>query len=104
MGAGVENYGVEYAPLKWALGSDGQVYLTGVLRLNAEKPVGSTLFTLPAAARPTFRKVLWIGNAQNVREGAVAVVERNGEVKAVTAFAAAAWVPAFEGVEFAKAH
>jgi hypothetical protein len=103
-GAEVENYGGEYAPLKWALGSDGQVHFTGVLKLNAEKPTGSTLFTLPAAARPTFRKVMWIGNAQNVREGALVAVEKDGEVKAVTGFGAGVWVPGFEGVEFAKAH
>jgi hypothetical protein len=104
MGAEVESYGGEYAPLKWALDSNGQVYFTGVLKLNAEKPVGSTLFTLPPAARPTFRKVLWIGNAQSVREGALVAIERDGEVKTVTAFAAGVWVPGFEGVEFAKAH
>jgi hypothetical protein len=104
MGAEVENYGAEYAPLRWALGSNGQVYFTGVLKLNAEKPIGSTLFTLPPAARPTFRKVLWIGNAQSVREGALVAIEKDGEVKTVTPFAAGVWVPGFEGVEFARAH
>jgi hypothetical protein len=104
MTAGVENYGGEYAPLKWALDSTGQVHFTGVLKLNAEKPANSTLFTLPAAARPTFRKVIWIGNAQVVREGALVVIEKDGEVKTVTPFAAGVWVPGFEGVEFAKTH
>jgi Collagen triple helix repeat (20 copies) len=104
MGAEVEDYGGEYAPLKWALDGNDQVYFTGVLKLNAEKPAGSTLFTLPPAARPTFRKVLWIGNAQSVREGALVAVEKDGEVKTVTPFAAGVWVPGFEGVEFAKSH
>jgi hypothetical protein len=103
-GAGVENYGEEYAPLRWALGGNGEVYLTGLLKLNEEKPVGSTLFTLPPAARPAYKKVIWIGNADNVKEGALFVV-RNGEVKTVSTLSPTpGWVPAFEGVLFAKSH
>jgi hypothetical protein len=102
-GTEVADYGGEYAPLKWALGGNGEVYLTGVLKLNAEKPVGGTLFTLPAAARPTYRKVVWIGNANRVTEGALVAIERDGEVKAVTPFGSS-WVPAFDGVQFSKAH
>jgi hypothetical protein len=47
---------------------------------------------------------MWIGNAQSVGEGALVVVEKDGEVKAASPFSAGVWVPGFEGVEFSKTH
>src|SRR5262249_41418752 len=103
LGPGVENYGKPYAPLEWARGSNGDVYLTGVLKLSAQETQTGLLFTLPEEARPAFKKVFWIGNAQMISEGSVIEVEPNGEVKAVSPFPTA-WVPTFDGVQFSRTH
>jgi hypothetical protein len=103
---GLENFGGEYAPLQWALGGNGEVYLSGVLKVNVDQAENSTLFVLPEAARPTFKKLIWIGNAQSQRGegGALMAVEKDGAVKTVGPLTAAGWVPAFDGVQFSKLH
>jgi hypothetical protein len=103
LGTNVENYGSPYSSLEWALGGNGEVYLTGVLKLSAPVATGGTLFTLPLAAHPAVKQAIWIGNAQSVKEGAVVVVEPDGEVKVAESFAAS-WVPTFDGVQFSKTH
>jgi hypothetical protein len=76
-----------------------------VLRLASPVTTGGTLFTLPPEARPTFRQAIWIGNAQSLN-GALVVVENNGEVKNTATFAATVepggWAPTFDGVQFSK--
>jgi hypothetical protein len=100
----VENYGEGYAPVEWALGGNGQVYLTGVLRLKATLPAFSTLFTLPEGARPKFKTLVWVANGMHLQEGDLVVVETNGEVKNSVSFNSNEWAPSFDGVQFSKAH
>jgi hypothetical protein len=93
----------KYAPLSWAVGGNGDVYLRGVLK-NAAISGGGTLFTLPPEADPHFRQALWIGNAgsASLKEGEVVVVAPNGEVKAPAGLPNEQ-DPSFDGVQFSTA-
>jgi len=102
LGANVENQGGEYAPLKYAVVGDN-VYLTGVLKFKAAKTLGSTLFTLPAAAHPTNKKLIWVGNGNIVTAGVLVAVKPNGEVVTASELAST-YVPTFDNVRFSKAH
>jgi hypothetical protein len=98
----VEN--TKYAPLSWAVGGNGEVYLRGVLKNTVDLSAGKRLFTLPLEAAPHFRQALWIGNAgsANLTGGDVVVVQPNGEVKTPAALAKEQ-DPTFDGVQFSTA-
>ena len=107
--AGVEEFTEEvenskYAPLSWALGGNGEIYLRGALKNTAAVTSGGTLFTLPAEADPHFRQAVWVGNAgsANLTEGEVVVVQPGGVVETPAGLAAGK-DPSFDGVQFSTA-
>lgn len=102
LGENVQNWGEEYAPVKYAT-NGGIVYLTGVLRLTLNRPMGSLLFKLPPEARPAFKKLLWIGDGESLTSGVVVAVLKDGEV-VTTKELKSTFVPIFDGTSFSKTH
>ncbi len=102
LGANVTVFGAPYAP-KIKVGQDGQIaHLSGLLTIGAGGIAsGAVMFTLPVAARPAFKKVIAMIDANNAQSSSlmVAVIEPDGKVKSAGAFTAGQ-IPAFDHASY----
>gem|GEM_PF-4599455 len=102
LGANVTIFGAPYAP-KVRAGANGQIaYLTGLLTIGAGGiEGGAVLFTVPAPARPKYKKIVVAIDGNNPTAAGLmpVVVEPDGKVKCVVKFNAGQ-IPSFDSVSY----
>lgn len=104
LGGNVEPFGAPYAP-KIKVGQDGEIaHLSGLLTIGAGG-TEATLFTLPPAARPAFKKIVTLVDGNNPASAGIlcAVILPNGQVNPAQKFGAGS-IPTFDMVSFSLAH
>jgi len=102
LGSNVTVFGSPYAP-KIKVGQDGQLaHLSGLLTIGGGgiEP-GAVMFTLPEPARPKYKKVIHMIDANNAQSSSlmVAVIEPDGKAKAAIKFEEGK-IPAFDSVSY----
>lgn len=103
-GANVESFGGEYSPFGASVTGSGLVVISGLLKLSGAIAGHGTLFTLPAACRPKFSKVVDCRNAEAEEQFPFAVKIKNTGVAEVLREMGAAVVPIFDDTTFPKNH
>jgi hypothetical protein len=103
-GPGVKAASHPLAPIRWAKAPNGEIYLTGAVELTESKNGGGLLFTLPAAARPAFTKLILSENGEKTTESVTLLLRPDGGVRTEVQLPAGTWEPALEGVVFSPTH
>lgn len=77
---GMEAFGEPYSPPEYAVGGDGILHFRGLSK-EITAPGGTTLGTLPEAAWPSHKRLMWVGNGNNPAFGELIAVNTDGTVK-----------------------